>query len=138
MPEILALLSVVSIGASAVVLVLGYRAIRGGQRDIHHRRMLIAASLAALFLVFYLARVALFGGRSYAGPEVFRSAYLGLLFFHSVIAALNLPLALVTLYFAFTSRFDRHKPWARVTFWNWILVAITGWAVYLILGVWGT
>ncbi len=133
MRDLLALLSVVSIGASALFLIYGVALIKRGRRRMHHRVMLIAAGLAALFLVFYLAKTALYGGRHYAGPEAYHAAYLVLLAFHSLIAALNLPLVLVVLYLAFAGRFDRHRRLAPFAVANWLLVALTGWLVWYML-----
>jgi putative membrane protein len=118
-------------------LVFGYRRIRLGDRRGHHRAMLWALALAAAFLVLYLAKAALYPPARYAGPAAGRPFYLALLAFHTAIAALNLPLALVTLFFALSGRFERHRPWARRTFWVWIAVALTGWAVYGVLLFWG-
>jgi len=129
-PEILALLSVVSVGASALVLLAGYRAIRRGDRVAHARRMALAGVLAALFLVFYLARAYLYGAQPYQGPASLRPLYLGVLAFHSFLAALNLPLALVTFGFALGGRLDRHRRIAPWTLRVWLLVALTGWLVY--------
>ncbi len=136
--EALALAAAVSIGASALVLWGGYRRIRRGAEAAHHRAMLAASGLAVLFLVLYLAKSALYPPQHYAGPAAGRPFYLGLLFFHMTIAGLNLPLAAVTLYHAFRGDRARHRPWARVTLVNWLLVAATGWAVYLVLAVWGS
>ena len=137
MRDLLALLSVVSIGASALFLLYGVALIKRGRRRMHHRMMLIASGLAALFLVLYLAKAALFGGRHYAGPEAFHAAYLVLLGFHSLIAALNLPLVLIVLYFAFSGRFDRHRRLAPYAVANWLFVALTGWLVWYVLLIYG-
>ncbi len=48
---------------SAVLLVLGWRAIRAGDRIRHRALMLSALGVSALFLVGYLTRVALTGDR---------------------------------------------------------------------------
>lgn len=137
MRDLLALLSVVSIGASALFLIYGVALIKQKRREGHHRVMLLATTLAALFLFLYLAKAALFGGRHYAGPEAFHALYLLLLGFHSLIAALNLPLVLVVLYFAFAGRFDRHRRLAPFAVANWLLVALTGWLVWYVLLIYG-
>lgn len=133
----LALAAAVSIGVSALVLLYGYFRIRRGDQAAHHRWMLVASGLALLFLILYLTKSALYPPQHYAGPASGRPYYAGLLVFHMVIAGLNLPLAAVTLYWAFTGRRQRHRSWARVTLINWVLVALTGWGVYLVLARWG-
>ncbi len=106
--ETLALLSVASVGASALVLLAGYRAIRRGDRAAHARRMALAGVLAALFLLLYLAKTYFYGPQLYQGPGALRPLYLGVLAFRSLLAAANLPLAL-------SGRSGLHRriaPWA--------------------------
>jgi len=131
--ETLALLSVASVGASALVLLAGYRAIRRGDRAAHARHMALAGVLAALFLVFYLAKTALYGAKPYQGPEALRPLYLGVLALHSLLAAANLPLALFTFGLALSGRTGRHRRIAPWTLRVWLLVAMTGWIVYWFL-----
>jgi len=128
--ETLALLSVASVGASALVLLAGYRAIRSGNRIAHARRMVLAGVLAALFLIFYLVKAYLYGAKPYHGPEALRALYLGVLALHSLLAAVNLPLALFTFGLALFGHLDRHRRIAPWTLRVWLLVALTGWIVY--------
>ena len=94
MKELLGLLAVWSIALSGAGVVVGVALIRRGERVWHHRVMLLATALAALFLVFYLAKWGLYGTTAYGGPEAWRGAYYLLLFTHTLLAALNGPLAL--------------------------------------------
>ena len=128
--ETLALLSVASVGASALVLLAGYRAIRRGDRAAHARRMALAGLLAALFLLLYLAKTYFYGPQPYQGPAALRPLYLGVLAFHSLLAAANLPLALFTFGLALSGRSGLHRRIAPWTLRVWLLVALTGWLVY--------
>lgn len=94
MKELLGLLAVWSIVLSGLALVTGVVLIKKGNRIAHHRAMLTATSLALLFLVFYLVKWALHGTTAYGGPEAWRGAYYFLLITHTLLAAINGPLAL--------------------------------------------
>ncbi|MFQ5593859.1 MAG: DUF420 domain-containing protein, partial [Anaerolineae bacterium] len=78
-------------------------------------------------------RTALFGGKLFTGSGWVRTAYLGILGSHMVLAALVGPMALVTLYLALKQDFSRHRRIARITLPTWLYVAATGWIVYWML-----
>ncbi|KGQ21714.2 DUF420 domain-containing protein [Thermus filiformis] len=137
MKEVLGLLAVWSIVLSGLTLLLGLYFIRRGRREAHHRSMLVATGLAALFLVFYLAKWALHGTTLYGGPEAWRGAYYALLITHTLLAALNGPLALYVIYNALKGRFSVHKRWARWLVPIWLYVAVSGWVIYLVLKRYG-
>ncbi len=137
MPEVIGLLAVWSIVISGGFLLLGVGLIRRGNVRWHHRAMLTATVFAGLFLVLYLAKWALAGTTRYAGPEEWRAAYYFVLLTHTLLAAVNGPLALVVLYNAFKGRFDRHKAWARWTVPVWLYVALSGWIIYAVLRLYG-
>jgi putative membrane protein len=93
MKDLLSLLAVWSIVLSGLALLVGLFLIRRGDRVNHHRAMLTATALAALFLVFYLAKWALHGTTAYGGPEAWKGVYYFILITHTLLAALNGPLA---------------------------------------------
>ncbi|ULR39997.1 DUF420 domain-containing protein [Thermus sp. NEB1569] len=137
MKELLGFLAVWSIVLSGLALVTGVVLIKKGNRVAHHRAMLTATSLALLFLVFYLARWALYGTTAYGGPEAWRGAYYLLLITHTLLAAINGPLALYVIWRAFRGEFILHKRWARVLVPIWLYVAVSGWVIYLVLKRYG-
>ena len=119
--------------ASATLLFLGWRAIRGGDRARHRRFMIAACASSTLFLAAYLTRVALTGTHRFPGGGALRAAYVAVLASHTLLAAVTLPLALRTLQLSLTERFAEHRRIARVTFPVWIYVSVTGVAVYVML-----
>jgi putative membrane protein len=137
MKELLGLLAVWSIVLSGLALLGGVALIRRGNRVGHHRTMLTATGLAALFLVFYLAKWGLYGTTAYGGPEAWRGVYYFVLFSHTLLAALNGPLALYVIWRALRGEFVLHKRWARVLVPIWLYVALTGWVIYLVLKRYG-
>ncbi len=118
---------------SGILLVLGRRAIRAGDRARHRRLMIAAVAVSALFLVSYLARVALTGLHRFPIGGPVRALYLALLGSHTLLAALAAPLALWTLALALRERIAAHRRLARVTYPVWLYVSVTGVLVYLML-----
>ncbi len=119
--------------SSALLLLLGWRAIRRGQRARHRALMLAACGTSALFLAGYLTRVALTGTHRFPGSGALRALYLAILGSHTALAALALPLVLRTLQLSLTARFPQHRRVARVTFPVWTYVSVTGVLVYVLL-----
>ncbi|ULH16367.1 DUF420 domain-containing protein [Deinococcus sp. KNUC1210] len=155
MGEFLATASVITIVLSGIALVAGVFLIRSGNREAHMRAMLTATALATLFLVFYLAKVGIGYTKSWVGPAEWRVWYLVLLATHTLMAALNVPLALVALWYArkgvlaagslarirevpaAAAAFARHRAWVRWTVPVWLYVAVTGWIIYVVLENYG-
>jgi len=119
--------------ASAVLLLLGFAAIRRGRRDVHRAFMLAACTSSVLFLAGYLTRVALTGTHRFPGGGFLRAAYLAVLASHTLLAVLVLPLVLRTLFLSLRARFPEHRRIARWTFPIWMYVSVTGVAVYVML-----
>lgn len=123
-----------ALNASAfVLLALGWRAIRRGERARHRALMLAAVGASALFLVGYVTRIALTGTHRFPADGLLRAAYLGILLSHTVLAALAGPLVLRTLFLALKERFPEHRRIARWTFPVWAYVSVTGVVVYVML-----
>lgn len=119
--------------ASAVLVVLGFRAIRRGERARHRALMLSALGASVLFLASYLTRIALTGTHRFPGEGALRAVYLGVLGSHTVLAALVAPLVLVTVGLALRDRFASHRKVARITLPIWLYVSVTGVVVYVML-----
>lgn len=121
---------------AAVLLVCGYVMIRRGQWQIHRRFMLSAFATSALFLVSYVVYHANVGSKPFGGQGAIRYIYFAILLTHVVLAAIILPMALITLTHGLRSRFERHVPIARWTLPIWLYVSVTGVIVYLMLYQW--
>jgi len=120
-------------GASVLLLVAGWIAIRRRRYRIHMRLMLAACASSALFLAGYLTRIALTGIHRFPGDGVLRDAYLGILSSHILLAAATLPLVAWTLRLSISRRFEKHRRIARITLPVWMYVSATGVIVYLML-----
>ena len=118
---------------AGVLLVCGYIMIKRGRWEIHRRFMLSAFATSALFLISYVVYHANVGSKPFGGQGAIRLLYFAILISHVTLAALILPLALITLTHALRSRFERHVPIARWTLPIWLYVSVTGVIVYLML-----
>ncbi|MBI3770186.1 MAG: DUF420 domain-containing protein [Deltaproteobacteria bacterium] len=118
---------------SAVLLVLGYAAIR--RRDVHaHRRCMLAAFAASmLFLLSYVRYHVAVGSVPFGHPGWLRTVYFVILVPHVMLAAAIVPLALWTLNHAWRGRYHRHARIAKITLPLWLYVSVTGVIVYLML-----
>ena len=131
--DLLALINASLNATSAVALCTGFYFIRRKVIDAHRRAMLTAVGASALFLVFYVSRVALTGTHQFAGEGLARTVYLSVLLTHMVLAVLVFPFVLRLLYLVRRKRFDDHKRLARFVFPVWAYVSATGLIVYILL-----
>jgi len=120
-------------GISTLLLSVGWFFIL--RRDIRRHRacMLAAFATSALFLTSYLVYHANVGSVPFQGQGAVRVVYFAILIPHIILAALILPLALMTLSRALSQRFDRHRAIARWTLPIWLYVSVTGVVIYLML-----
>ncbi len=121
----------VTIGTSGVLILTGIALVLLGKRDWHMKAMLTASAFAIVFVIIYLVKSSLYPPRGYAGDH--RTLYFFILWSHTALAALNLPMAGYTIYLALKQRFDRHRRLAPFTAGVWIYVAVTGWMIYFFL-----
>ena len=135
LPAVNALLNTLS----TVFLSAGYCFIRRGNREAHRKCMLAALGASILFLASYLTYHSYVAYYLHRGPTVFRDPawfrpyYLILLFTHTVLAAVIVPLVLLTLSRALKQRFELHRKIARWTWPLWMYVSVTGVLIYLLL-----
>jgi len=125
---------------AAVLLLLGYTAIKRGRRAVHEHYMkaaFVASSVfLACYLYYHLVVVPRQGHTTFNASGPIKVAYLVMLASHVLLAIVNLPLVLRTLWLARAERWDAHKRLARITFPIWMYVSVTGVLVYVALYVW--
>jgi len=120
-------------GASAILLILGVRFVKRGQKTAHRACMLAACTTSVIFLASYVTYHAIFGTTRYSMDGWPRIVYLSILLTHTVLAACVPPLAIWTLVRALRERFQTHRALARWTVPIWLYVSITGVAIYVLL-----
>ena len=120
-----ALVSICLIGAVITV--------KQGKIAAHRNFIFAAMALSTLFLLCYVAYHFTTVETRYGGEGVIRAVYFLLLITHILLAAVSLPLILLTFINAWTNRFEKHRKMARWVFPIWLYVAITGPICYLML-----
>jgi uncharacterized membrane protein YozB (DUF420 family) len=118
---------------SGILLFAGYLFIRRREIAKHRACMLAASGVSAAFLVSYITYHAKAGSTPFEGEGWLRPLYFAILISHATLAAVTLPLAIVTLRRGLTNAVERHRRIARVTFPIWMYVSVTGVVVYLML-----
>lgn len=118
---------------SAVLLTTGFFMIRRRKTIAHRNCMIAAFVVSGLFLTSYLIYHYHAGSTPFEGSGWIRTIYFAVLIPHIILAALILPLALITLYFALRKQFIKHQRIARWTLPIWLYVSVTGIIVYWML-----
>jgi uncharacterized membrane protein YozB (DUF420 family) len=120
-------------GISALLLAIGRWQIATRRVAAHRTAMLTAFATSTLFLICYLYYHAHVGSVRFQHHGALRTTYLTILFTHTVLAIVLVPMILVTLNRALKDRFALHKRIARWTWPVWMYVSVTGVVVYLLL-----
>ena len=123
-----------ALNASAAILIfLGWRAIKAGRRETHRWLMIAALTCSALFLTSYLVYHAQVGSVPFQRTGVIRTVYLAILLTHIVLAFAIVPLVATTVWRALSGSFEKHRRIARITLPLWGYVSVTGVVIYWML-----
>jgi uncharacterized membrane protein YozB (DUF420 family) len=121
---------------ATVFIVSGLVAVKRGNIELHKKLMYAATGASTLFLCCYVVYHLTCEPVKFRGEGAAKTAYLALLASHVVLAAVQVPLILRTIYLGVKDRREQHKKWAKVTAPIWLYVSITGVAVYWLLYHW--
>jgi len=123
-------------GTSAALLLTGRVLIAKGRMAAHRACMIAAVVVSLLFLGCYLYFHAMVGNIRFLGQGWARPVYFGILISHTTLAAVIVPLAIITLNRGLRARYEKHRAIARWTWPLWMYVSITGVIVYFMLYQW--
>lgn len=124
-------------GAATICLALGYYFIKFKQdKEAHKKAMISALVISAVFLGCYLVYHYHAGSKKFPDLGWIKTVYLIILVPHIILAAVMVPMILMTFWHAGKQNWEKHKKIARVTFPIWMYVSITGVLIYLMLYVW--
>ena len=99
-----------------------------------HRRINITTFiLSSIFLLSYITYHYLAEETIFPKDNPIRPVYLTILISHIILAALVLPLVLISFYLGLTNQVQKHKRIVRWTFPIWLYVTVTGVVVYLMI-----
>jgi uncharacterized membrane protein YozB (DUF420 family) len=120
-------------GTAAILIVIGIFLIKSRRQRAHRAVMIAAVTASSLFLISYLTYHAHIGSKHFPGQGWARNVYFAILLTHTILAAVVVPLVLVTLTRGLKGRFDRHRSIARWTYPVWLYVSVTGVVIYVML-----
>lgn len=120
-------------GTCSVLLLASLYFIRNKQVNIHKKLNITTFVLSALFLVSYIIFHSFGVETKYPADAPMRMVYLFILITHIILAAVVLPLVLITFYYGLTKKYRQHRRIARWTFPIWLYVTVTGVVVYLMI-----
>ncbi len=132
-PHVLPLFHAVINGTTAVLLLAGLRYAKAKKIGLHRLCMLLALGLSVVFLASYVVSKLSHEPVPYGGTGVLRGVYFFILISHIALTLPLVPLALLSVYRAFTAEYEKHKRLVRFTFPIWMYVAVTGVLVYLFM-----
>ncbi len=126
-------------GTCSLLLLLSLYFIRQKNVAVHKKLNLITFALSSLFLLCYITYHWLAQETTYPdGP--LRTPYLLILITHIILAAVVLPMVLLSLYYGLKSQQEggivyikKHRKISRWTYPIWLYVTITGVVVYLMI-----
>jgi len=116
-----------------VLLLVSYYCIRNKKVDIHKKLNIATFVLSALFLVSYILFHSFGIETKFPADNPLRPFYLFILLTHILLAAVVLPLVLVSFYFGLTGQVAKHRKTTRWGFPIWLYVTSSGVVVYLLI-----
>lgn len=120
---------------STICLIVGYWAIKKQNRDeeFHKKCMFAALGFSAVFLAGYLVYHYNHGSTKFPDLGWIKTLYLVILVPHIILAAVMVPMILITVYHGLKNNREKHRRIARWTFPIWMYVSVTGVVIYLML-----
>lgn len=118
--------------SAALLLGVGYYFIRNQNRYAHQNCMIAALAISTVFLVSYLTYHIRVGYMPFAGQGIIRPFYFTMLATHVFLAAVIVPMVLVTVVYAIRGNFNKHPHIARWTLPIWFYVSVTGVLIYIL------
>lgn len=119
--------------ATAISLLAGLYFIKQGKVIWHRTAMLSAIGLSGLFLVSYVIYHYQAPHTKFGGEGTIRMVYFLILITHIILAAVIVPLVLLSVYYAFSEQISKHKSLVKWTYPIWLYVAISGVVVYFMI-----
>jgi uncharacterized membrane protein YozB (DUF420 family) len=120
-------------GTCAVLLSIGWYLIRRGRIETHKKVMIAAVCTSVLFLISYLTYHAQVGSVRFTKQGPIRVVYFTILLTHTILAAVIVPMVLMSLSRGLKRQDTRHYAIARWTMPLWLYVSVTGVIVYVML-----
>lgn len=129
----LPMLNAIINGSCTVLLLLSLSAIKKKDVARHKQLNLLTFVLSSLFLVSYVTYHWLSEETKFPADNPLRPVYLTILISHIVLAAIVLPMILISFWYGLTNQVYKHRKLVKWAFPVWLYVTTTGVIVYLMI-----
>jgi putative membrane protein len=120
-------------GTCSLLLLLSLYMIKEKNIEVHKKLNIITFCLSALFLVSYITYHWMAKETTFPLDNPLRPVYLTILISHIILAAVVLPLILLSFHKGLQMQVEKHKKLVRWSFPIWLYVTVTGVIVYLMI-----
>lgn len=120
-------------GGTSILLLFSFYFIRKKNIPMHRRLNISACVLSTVFLLSYVTFHSFGVETKFPADNPMRPVYLIILITHIILAAVVLPLVLLSLYRGLTNQVSSHKKITRWSYPIWLYVTVTGVIVYLMI-----
>jgi putative membrane protein len=117
----------------SLLLMSSFYLIKKKKIILHKKLNLTAFFLSTLFLVSYIIFHSYGIETRFPEDNPLRPFYLFILISHIILAAIVLPLVLLSFYFGLTMQVKKHRAITRFSFPVWLYVTVSGVIVYLMI-----
>jgi len=117
----------------AVLLLTSLYFIKQKNIAMHKKINIITFVLSSIFLLSYVTFHSYGIETRFPANNPIRPFYLAILKSHIILAAIVLPLVLLSFYYGLTNKIKTHRKLTRWSFPIWLYVTITGVIVYLLI-----
>ena len=120
-------------GTCTVLLLMSLYFIKRKDIATHKKINILTFILSSLFLVSYIIFHATGIKTTYGGVGIIRSVYYFILITHIILAAIVLPLVLLSFHRGLQMQVAKHKKLVRWSYPIWLYVTVSGVIVYLMI-----
>lgn len=120
-------------GTCTILLLLSLAAIKKRNIYLHKRLNITCFILSSLFLLSYITFHSYGIETRFPAENNLRPVYLLILLTHIVLAAIVLPLILISFYYGLTMQVEKHRKIVRWSYPVWLYVTVSGVVVYLMI-----
>jgi len=120
-------------GTCSLLLLMSLYFIKQKNIEMHKRLNITAFILSSIFLVSYILYHWMAQETTFPVNNSMRPIYLTILTSHIILAALVLPMVLMSFYYGLQMNVQKHKKLVRFAYPIWLYVTLTGVVVYLMI-----
>lgn len=120
-------------GTCSVLLLLSLYQIKRKNIALHKKLNITTFVLSAIFLISYVTYHYFMVETKFPADNPLRPVYIFILLSHILLAAIVLPMVLLSFYWGLKNDVTKHRKLTRWSFPIWLYVTITGVVVYLMI-----